>query len=115
MTEQEALQMGRAAGADRNGNPRLRAVAFAVIVVSVGAMATQARAASDVPTKGVCNKSPAATQALDRLEDVMWRGRFVAYEPTSLQVVNGRPTRADAAGIRADLQVLRSRFNGLIT
>jgi glucan 1,3-beta-glucosidase len=45
----------------------------------------------------------------------MLHGRFVAYEPTSLQIVNGHPTRADAASIRADLRVLRPRFDGLIT
>jgi hypothetical protein len=45
----------------------------------------------------------------------MLHGRFVAYQPTSLQIVNGHPTHADAASIRADLQVLRPRFDGLIT
>jgi exo-beta-1,3-glucanase (GH17 family) len=39
----------------------------------------------------------------------------VAYPPTSLTVANGRITNADAAGIRADLTVLRERFDSLIT
>jgi exo-beta-1,3-glucanase (GH17 family) len=64
---------------------------------------------------GVCARNAPAAQALDRLEDAMARGRFVAYEPTALQVVNGRASRADAASIRADLQVLRPRFDSLIT
>ena len=45
-------------------------------------------------------------------------GRFVAYhQPTSLKVVNGRVTPADAdASISApDLTVLRARFDALIT
>jgi exo-beta-1,3-glucanase (GH17 family) len=74
-----------------------------------------ARAESELAAKPVCNKSPAAARTLDRLADVMWHGRFVAYEPTSLRVVNGHPTHAEAASIRADLQVLRPRFDGLIT
>jgi exo-beta-1,3-glucanase (GH17 family) len=39
----------------------------------------------------------------------------VAYQPTSLRVVNGQPTRADAVSIRADLAVLRPKFDSLIT
>jgi exo-beta-1,3-glucanase (GH17 family) len=45
----------------------------------------------------------------------MAHGRFVAYQPTSLQVVNGYLTHADPDSIRADLKVLRSRFDSLIT
>jgi glucan 1,3-beta-glucosidase len=78
-------------------------------------MTAYAGAQSDAPTKAVCSRNPAAAQALDRLRGVMGHGRFVAYEPTSLQVINGHPTHADVASIRADLQVLRPRFNGLIT
>jgi exo-beta-1,3-glucanase (GH17 family) len=64
---------------------------------------------------GVCARNPAAEQAVDRLERAMAHGRFVAYEPTALQMVNGRATHADVASIRADLQVLRPRFDSLIT
>ena len=39
----------------------------------------------------------------------------MAYQPTSLTVADGRITNADAAGIRADLTVLRERFDSLIT
>jgi exo-beta-1,3-glucanase (GH17 family) len=42
-------------------------------------------------------------------------GRFIAYQPTSLQVTNGVSTQADPDSIRADLQVLRPRFDSLIT
>jgi len=45
----------------------------------------------------------------------MAQGRFIAYQPTSLQVFDGRATEADAASIRADLTQLRGRFDGLIT
>ena len=38
-----------------------------------------------------------------------------AYQPTSLEVVHGQATHADPAGIRADLLVLRPRFDSLIT
>jgi exo-beta-1,3-glucanase (GH17 family) len=62
-----------------------------------------------------CVRRPAAAPALSRLQEVMASGRFVTYQPTSLQVINGQPTRADADSIRLDLQALRSRFDGLIT
>jgi exo-beta-1,3-glucanase (GH17 family) len=94
---------------------RCRVAALAAIVASAAAMAVHAGTESDLAAKAVCNKSPAAVRTLERLADVMSHGRFVAYQPTSLQVVNGHPTRAEAASIRADLQVLRPRFDGLIT
>jgi len=45
----------------------------------------------------------------------MGSGRFIAYEPASRQIVNGIPTRADPDAIRGDLQVLRARFDSLVT
>jgi exo-beta-1,3-glucanase (GH17 family) len=45
----------------------------------------------------------------------MAQGRFIAYEPTAMRVVNGTVMPADAASIAADLAVLRPRFDGLIT
>jgi exo-beta-1,3-glucanase (GH17 family) len=45
----------------------------------------------------------------------MAQGRFIAYEPTSLRVIDGRVSDADADSIRADLTRLRERFDGLIT
>ena len=52
---------------------------------------------------------------LQRLKDVMATGRFVDYDPTSLQVINGRSSRADEESILQDLKILRPRFDGLIT
>jgi exo-beta-1,3-glucanase (GH17 family) len=52
---------------------------------------------------------------LRQLEAAMAQGRFIAYQPTQIQVVAGRASRADIAGIRADLEVLRPRFDALIT
>jgi exo-beta-1,3-glucanase (GH17 family) len=74
-----------------------------------------ASAATDSASKAVCNRVPTATRALDRLGQVMLHGRFVAYHPTSLRMFDGHPTHADPASIRADLQVLRPHFDGLIT
>lgn len=45
----------------------------------------------------------------------MLRGRFISYEPTSLQLANGAATTAAPASIRADLSVLREKFDSLIT
>ena len=94
---------------------RCRVAALAAFVAIAAAMTVRATAGSELAATGVCNRSPAAARALDRLEQVMLHGRFVAYPPTSLHMVNGHPTRAEAASIRADLQVLRPRFDGLIT
>ncbi len=77
------------------------------------AFASPASAAED--RQLACNVSFINTAAMARLAAVMATGRFVAYQPTSLQVVDGRVTAADPAGIRADLKVLRPRFDGLIT
>jgi exo-beta-1,3-glucanase (GH17 family) len=63
----------------------------------------------------VCQQRADAMPALRLLEDVMLTGRFVAYDPTSLQFVNGRATHADEASMLEDLTVLRPRFDGLIT
>ena len=45
----------------------------------------------------------------------MARGRFIAYTPASLRIVNGKPTRAEPEAIRSDLEILRTRFDSLIT
>ena len=50
-----------------------------------------------------------------RLRAAMAQGRFIAYQPTSLRVFDGRVTEADPASIRADLTQLRERFDALIT
>ena len=61
----------------------------------------------------ICRKQ--TPPALKQLKDVMSRGRFVSYEPTSLQIVDGHATRASEASIADDVTVLRKRFDGLIT
>jgi exo-beta-1,3-glucanase (GH17 family) len=66
------------------------------------------------PARG-CTVHAAALPAVARLRAAWLSGRFVAYQPTSLQVVNGQVTPATEAGIRADLTVLRRRFDALIT
>ncbi len=63
----------------------------------------------------VCGRHEAAAPALQRLSQAMAQGRFVAYQPTQIRIVNGVASAADAAGIEADLQALRGRFDGLIT
>jgi len=63
----------------------------------------------------VCARHPGSATALERLGQAMGQGRFIAYQPTSLTVHNGRSSRADSASIRADLTALRPRFDSLIT
>jgi exo-beta-1,3-glucanase (GH17 family) len=62
-----------------------------------------------------CTDRPEAAAALAALRTAMVHGRFVAYQPISLQVINGHPTQASRAGMLADLEVLRPKFDGLIT
>jgi exo-beta-1,3-glucanase (GH17 family) len=81
------------------------AVAVASVVLVSGAWAAPA----------VCGKYAAAAPAVTRLREAMAHGRFIAYQPTSLQATNGVLTHADPDSIRADLQVLRPRFDSLIT
>jgi exo-beta-1,3-glucanase (GH17 family) len=62
-----------------------------------------------------CQDRPAARPAVARLREALAHGRFIAYAPTSLQVINGRVSAATAASIRDDLTVLRPHFDSLIT
>lgn len=62
-----------------------------------------------------CARDAAAAPALTRLAAALAHGRFIAYEPTSLELVDGRAHAADPASIRADLEALRPRFDALIT
>lgn len=41
--------------------------------------------------------------------------RFISYTPRSFSIVDGKPVAASEKGIRADLELLRQFFNGLIT
>lgn len=67
------------------------------------------------PPEPVCNASFTSATTIARMADVVAHGRFVAYEPISLRVIDGRPTKADATSIREDLKALRPKFDGLIT
>jgi hypothetical protein len=79
------------------------------------ALGAAADAAASAAAPAVCNHRPAAAAALARLREALAHGRFVAYQPTSLQVTDGRFIPADPASIRADLAVLRPRFDSLVT
>jgi exo-beta-1,3-glucanase (GH17 family) len=72
-------------------------------------------AAGHASASPLCAVHPSVSPALARLREAMAHGRFIAYQPTSLQVVNGRSTHADRNSIRADLAVLRPRFDSLVT
>jgi len=85
---------------------------FIVIVLAAFAAAGAGPCAG---APAACHQDPATAPALARLREALAHGRFVAYQPTSLKVVNGQVTPADAASVRADLGVLRQRFDGLIT
>jgi len=70
-------------------------------------------AAAVTSARPLCHGDATASQA--RLRAALTGERFVAYEPTSLKAVNGQITAADPASIRADLTVLREKFDALIT
>jgi len=62
-----------------------------------------------------CEARMPSSHALKQLQQVMATGRFVAYEATSSQVINGKKTQSDPASIKQDLRALRPTFDGLIT
>jgi exo-beta-1,3-glucanase (GH17 family) len=90
------------------------AVALLGFFPAAFALAAPAPAAPEGP-RVACRVSQAAAPELTRLREALRAGRFVAYEPTSLRVVNGQVSRADAASIRADLTALRPKFDSLVT
>jgi exo-beta-1,3-glucanase (GH17 family) len=94
------------------GLPLLLALAAATAQVAAAAGPTIGAA---IPPAAVCARRDPATLRLRHLETAMAHGRFIAYSPTLVQIVDGKPTRADPEAIRADLQLLRSRFDSLIT
>jgi len=89
----------------------IRTAALTAPIVIAALTVTELRA----EPRPVCLDNAAARPTLVRLRSALAHARFVAYQPTSLTVVNGRITAADPAGIRADLEVLRQKFDGLIT
>ncbi|HUD51776.1 hypothetical protein [Parvibaculum sp.] len=80
---------------------------IAVIILSF--FATAASAAEP------CEPRAKVAPALHRLEDAMAKDRFITYTPTSLKVVDGNVTPADADSIRADLKTLRPWFDAIVT
>jgi exo-beta-1,3-glucanase (GH17 family) len=90
-------------------NPRAAAlivhVAFVLLAAAPGVAATPP----------ACPQHPAVLPVMTRLRAALAQGRFVAYEPTSLKVSDGHVTPADPESIRADLQLLRPKFDALIT
>lgn len=80
-----------------------------VLLTAALLIAGQAQAAP------VCETRAEAAGAVKRLTEVMATGRYIAYQPISHQVIDGKHTQADPASIEADLKVLRPRFDGLIT
>jgi len=90
--------------------PRAASLApFAFLWLCTAAWVSAARA------DPACQLHSAAQPAVTRLREAMAQGRFIAYQPISLRVVDGRVTEADADGVRADLTKLRTRFDSLIT
>lgn len=87
----------------------LRVLKLLLPIILALSIATSTHAAS------VCAVRPEAASAVAKLSDVMQRGRFIAYQPTSLRVVNGQLGTADETSIAADLKVLRTKFDGIIT
>ncbi len=86
---------------------RLALLLMTVLIAGTGSGGVHAQA--------LCARSAAAAPALGRLADALAHGRFVAYQPTSLSVIDGRVISATPAGIRTDLALLRPRFDALIT
>jgi exo-beta-1,3-glucanase (GH17 family) len=86
---------------------RLALILMTVLIAGAGSDRAHAQAQ--------CAHDAAAAPALGRLADALAHGRFVAYQPTSLSVVDGHVSNATPAGIRADLTLLRPHFDALIT
>lgn len=95
-------------------SPWLAAVCLASPLCFAASGPAQAPAATS-PTPVCRQDNPAAAPALETIRTIMANGRFIAYNPTGLQVVDGQLTRVSPASIREDLKILRPRFDGLIT
>ncbi len=87
---------------------------FTVRIARLVAAALALSGAGLVHAAAVCHR-PSSPAMLQPLQDVMATGRFIAYAPTQIKFYNGVATKADEAGIEADLRALRSRFDGVIT
>jgi exo-beta-1,3-glucanase (GH17 family) len=92
----------------------MRCDALLLIRVLIGCLLITGTPAQAAPVPS-CARGAATAPALERLRSALARGRFVAYQPTSLSVIDGRVTSGNPASIRADLEVLRPRFDALVT
>jgi exo-beta-1,3-glucanase (GH17 family) len=79
------------------------------------AMAWTGACAAQAAPPAACHRDAATSAGLARLQAALASDRFITYEPTAIKVINGAETSADPASIRADLTVLRSRFDALVT
>jgi exo-beta-1,3-glucanase (GH17 family) len=70
---------------------------------------------SPVAAAPLCTHDATAAPALEQLRTTLAHGRFVAYQPTALQVTDGHFSNADPDSIRADLRLLREHFDALVT
>ncbi len=68
-----------------------------------------------MPARAVAASCNASGADMALLKGTMAHGRFVTYQPTALKAIDGRLTEASDDSIRADLEVLRPHFDGLIT
>jgi exo-beta-1,3-glucanase (GH17 family) len=82
-------------------------------LLALACLASLPAAAS--PSQPQCAHTAAAAAALGRLRSDVAQARFITYEPTSLEVRDGHVREAQADSIRADLTLLRARFDALIT
>jgi exo-beta-1,3-glucanase (GH17 family) len=101
-------------------DPELRPLRAALLIPWVaalwlGAAGALVLAAAPTTPRPICHSNRDALPAVERLRAALVQGRFVAYQPTSLKVTDGHVTPADPSSIRADLGVLRPKFDGLIT
>ena len=84
-------------------------------VLRLGLLAMLAALPGLVQATPVCAERPSDRPSLERLRSALAVGRFVAYHPTALEIHAGKARAADPASIRADLALLRARFDGLVT
>jgi exo-beta-1,3-glucanase (GH17 family) len=98
---------------------RAAIAAAAAGLLAAGALlaAASAGAAATAPTARVpaCRDEDEVARVTAPLRAALAQRRFVTYQPTALQVRDGRATRADAPSIRADLEALRPYFDALVT
>jgi exo-beta-1,3-glucanase (GH17 family) len=103
----------------RRSRARAAIAASLATVLAASTLLVPVRAAAPASAAPGAAPGPACRDGVARitapLRAALAQRRFVAYQPTALQVRDGRATRADAASIRADLEILRPYFDALVT